>query len=136
MDSQACCAHCKVASKRVEHQDGTCSEYWECTSGCGARFAPLPLARRGDLPPAPLPGLDHSPQVLVYYEAQPERDMVSRWSVAYYHAKPPFREQPEWVDFNVHRGAPAFWWPLPVVPACEHEFDAEDLPAPSTSVNK
>ncbi len=40
-DSQACCAHCRVVYKRIDHIDGTCSDSWVCDSGCGAKFIPI-----------------------------------------------------------------------------------------------
>lgn len=40
MNTQACCAHSRVVLKHNEHPGGTRSDYWECESGCGARFYP------------------------------------------------------------------------------------------------
>ena len=64
-------------------------------------------------PPPCKDGWKHSDQVLVYYPAMPEHDLVDRWSIAYYLYEPPFKNKPEWVDFNVDRGTPLYWWPLP-----------------------
>lgn len=37
-DEQAQCAHCKVVLKHIDHSNGTRSDYWECSDGCGTKF--------------------------------------------------------------------------------------------------
>lgn len=39
-NSQTCCAHSRIILKRMDHLDGTRSDYWECDSGCGCKFYP------------------------------------------------------------------------------------------------
>jgi len=40
MNTQACCAHCRVVLKHCDYPNGHRSDYWECESGCGAIFFP------------------------------------------------------------------------------------------------
>lgn len=42
-ENQACCAHCKVELKHIDYPGGTRSDYWECSSGCGMKFLPVPF---------------------------------------------------------------------------------------------
>ena len=66
-------------------------------------------------PPPAKKGWEHSEQVLVYYEAQPEAGLGGKFGIAYYHYFPPFKDAPEWVDF-AHKGrAPKYWWDLPSI---------------------
>lgn len=58
---------------------------------------------------------DHSKMVLVYYDAIPELDLGSCWSIAYYHYNPPFKKKGEWTDFNIGSRVPKYWWHLPEV---------------------
>lgn len=41
-DDQTACAHSKVSLRHIDYPNGTRSDYWECDSGCGAKFNPLP----------------------------------------------------------------------------------------------
>lgn len=82
--------------------------------------------RGGDRPPRAKKGWNHSEMVLVYYAADPEMDRISKWSIAYYHHSPPFDQKPHWVDFHSSRGAPDYWWPLPVPPNATPSATAED----------
>ena len=63
--------------------------------------------------PPKLKGWNHSNRVLVYYEAIPDLNLTNTWSIAYYHYEPPFKDGPEWTDFNVGGRTPKYWWDLP-----------------------
>jgi hypothetical protein len=56
-------------------------------------------------------GWDHSERVLVHYDAIPN-EKVEGYGIAYYHYKPPFKEQQCWIDFNDSR-TPTHWMPIP-----------------------
>jgi hypothetical protein len=58
-------------------------------------------------------GWNHSERVLVFYEGVPEAGTLERWSIAYYHYDPPFKNKPEWCDLYVTGRTPSAWWPLP-----------------------
>lgn len=36
--NDACCAHSRVMLRHHDYPDGTRADYWECSSGCGAKF--------------------------------------------------------------------------------------------------
>lgn len=66
-------------------------------------------------PPPAKEGWEHSEQVLVYYESQPEIGLGDRFGIAYYHYFPPFKDSPEWIDFTQSGRAPKYWWTLPTI---------------------
>lgn len=66
-----------------------------------------------DYPPPMKKDWNHSEQVLVYYDANPEANISAEWGIAYYHYKPPFGNSPHWVDFRHIDRTPKFWWVLP-----------------------
>lgn len=66
----------------------------------------------GDNPPPKIPTWDHSEQVLVYYEANPEVGITDKWGIAYYHYNPPF-ESARWIDFDNVDRTPKYWFKLP-----------------------
>lgn len=73
-------------------------------------------AHKGSEPPPRKEGWNHSNRVLVWYA--PNEHSSDTFSIAYYHYDPPFKNAPEWTDFdNGSCGEPAFWWPLPEIPA-------------------
>jgi hypothetical protein len=73
------------------------------------------LRFRAETPPPKKEGWNHSEQVLVYYEAIPELDLVDKWGIAYYHYNPPFKNKPEWIDFFNPNRVPTYWWELPTL---------------------
>lgn len=90
----------------------------ETTTGrTGASLAaPTGSVMPCSLPPKAKKGWDHSDLCLVYYQPNPEAQQLERWSIAYYHWQPPFKEKPQWVDFLTDRENPDFWWSLPDAP--------------------
>lgn len=69
-------------------------------------------------PPPAKEGWEHSEQVLVYYDIIPELNYGAGFGIAYYHYFPPYKNEPEWVDFSYNGRAgrvPKYWWTLPSI---------------------
>lgn len=70
------------------------------------------ISIKDNLPP-PIPGWNHSEQVLVFYKSNEYK--TDQYGIAYYHNKPPF-DTPKFIDFHTTDRQPDFWMPLPNSP--------------------